>query len=148
MLTLPLRPAPLPFLRPIFAPQPVKINAAPKIPTAASAANHKAGGGNVEITNKRVVYNAGPKIPTAASAASHVAGGGQVKITNAPVKFNAGPKIPTAASAAQHKAGGGNVEITNKVGGQTTCVERKAGSGAESALVGLRAPAAPGCSEG
>lgn len=92
-------------------PQPVKINAAPKIPTAASAANHKAGGGNVEITNKKVVYNAGPKIPTAASAANHTAGGGKVKITNAPVKFNVAAKVPTAASAAEHKAGGGNVAL-------------------------------------
>jgi hypothetical protein len=99
--------------------KPVKINAAPKIPTAASAAQHKAGGGNVEITNKRVVYNAGPKIPTAKSASAHKAGGGNVEIFDKPVKINAAPKIPTAASAAQHKAGGGNVEIFDKVRQQT-----------------------------
>ena len=32
--------------------QPVKFNVAPKIPTAASASAHKAGGGNVVITDK------------------------------------------------------------------------------------------------
>jgi hypothetical protein len=74
-------------------------------------AEHKAGGGDVKITNAPVKFNVAAKIPTASSAAQHKAGGGNVKITNAPVKYNAGPKIPTAASAAEHKAGGGDVKL-------------------------------------
>jgi hypothetical protein len=34
----------------------------PKIPTAASAAQHKAGGGNVKITDAPVKFNTGPKV--------------------------------------------------------------------------------------
>jgi hypothetical protein len=82
-------------------PKAVVKTVGPKVPTAASASAHKAGGGNVKITDSPVKFNVAPKIPTASSAAQHKAGGGNVKITDAPVKFNVAPKIPTAAAAAR-----------------------------------------------
>jgi len=58
----------------------VKINAVAKVPKATDAAKHKAGGGNVEIVDRKLEWKAEAKIPKATEAAKHKAGGGNVEI--------------------------------------------------------------------
>jgi len=68
-----------------------------KIPKATEAANHKAGGGNVEIIDRKVEWKAEAKIPKATEAANHKAGGGNVKLH--------GVKSPNSASRGNSKPG-------------------------------------------
>ena len=87
----------------------IKYDVKAKIPTAKSAAEHKAGGGNVVITDKvgsACRFSLNMSQPPTDDFALFVLADDQ---------YDVKPKIPTAKSAAEHKAGGGDVKIVDKV---------------------------------
>ena len=92
--------------------QKVKIVASPKIPKAADAAKHKAGGGNVQICQQwddqpSPVQSLWMEAELTTSRLQCVL----CCAVDEKVKVIGSPKIPLAKDAAKHKAGGGNVEI-------------------------------------
>ena len=86
--------------------------ASPKIPKAADAAKHKAGGGNVQICQQSDEHL---KPMQSMWMEAELTSSGQRCVlrcaVDEKVKVIGSPKIPLAKDAAKHKAGGGNVEI-------------------------------------
>ena len=92
--------------------QKVKIVASPKIPKAADAAKHKAGGGNVEICQSAITAHVDRRRHNCAvPLLNHPNPASSCVTVDQRVKVVAEAKIPKAADASKHKAGGGNVEI-------------------------------------
>ena len=81
-----------------------------KIPKAADASKHKAGGGNVEICQP--ASSAHTQLLTVSSLDTDVAViDCSVRSVDRKLDWKAEAKIPKATDASKHKAGGGNVEI-------------------------------------
>ena len=92
----------------------VKINAQAKIPKAADASKHKAGGGNVEICQSEAPDDAPHSHRCLRPLTSSLPALPSRHAVDQPVKIKAQAKIPKAADASKHKAGGGNVEICQR----------------------------------
>ena len=92
------------------APSPNLRKTSSKIGSLANS-NHKPGGGQVKIENRKLEWNVGAR--TVNMNSSYAPGGGDKKIEQRKLSWNVGAKIGSLEKA-NHRPGGGDVKIENR----------------------------------